>query len=75
MEEQFVETTVYSLAASAPTQPDRRGGERYVRLLRVGAIVIEDRRELCLIRNVSAGGMMIRAYSNIGVGTCGLDRA
>lgn len=69
MEEQFVETTVYSLAASAPTQPDRRGGDRYVRLLRVGAIMIEDRRELCLIRNVSAGGMMIRAYSNIGVDT------
>ena len=69
MEDQSVETTVYSLAASAPTQPDRRGGDRYVRLLRVGAIMVEDRRELCLIRNISAGGMMIRAYSNIDVGT------
>ena len=68
MEEQPVETTIYSLAASAPTQPDRRGGDRYVRLLRVGAIMIDDRRELCLIRNISAGGMMIRAYSKIPVG-------
>lgn len=69
MEEQPFETTIYSLAASAPTQPDRRGGDRYVRLLRVGAIMIEDRRELCLLRNISAGGMMIRAYSEIAIGT------
>ena len=69
MEEEAVETTVYSLAAAAPTQPDRRGGERYLSLLRVGAIMVDGRRELCLIRNISAGGMMIRAYSNIAIGT------
>jgi hypothetical protein len=69
VEEQAVETTIYSLATSAPTQPERRGGDRYLSLLRVGAIVVEGRRELCLIRNISAGGMMIRAYSNIAVGT------
>ena len=68
MREQTVETT-YSLASSAPKQPDRRGSERYLTLLRVGAIMIEDRRELCLIRNISAGGMMVRAYSSIPVGT------
>jgi PilZ domain len=69
LEQQPVETTVYSLATVAPTQPDRRGGDRYLSLLRVGAIVVDDRRELCLIRNISAGGMMIRAYSEIPVGT------
>lgn len=69
MEERAVESTVYSLSAVAPTQPDRRGGERYLSLLRVGAIMVEGRRELCLIRNISAGGMMIRAYSPIPVGT------
>jgi hypothetical protein len=69
MEKQPVETTVYSLAASAPAQPDRRGSERFLSLLRVGAIVVNRRRELCLIRNISAGGMMIRAYSPISVGT------
>lgn len=68
MTEEPVETTTYSLAASAPTQPDRRENERYLSLLRVGAIVVEGRRELCLIRNISAGGMMIRAYSPIAVG-------
>ena len=69
MEEQAVETTVYSLTPVPPAQPDRRGGERYLSLLRVGAIMVEDRRELCLIRNISDGGMMIRAYSEIPVGT------
>lgn len=69
MLEQEAESTTYSLAASAPVQPDRREGERYLRLLRVGAIVVGGQRELCLIRNVSAGGMMIRAYSPISIGT------
>ena len=68
MEEESVETTVYSLAAAAPPQPERRGTERYLSLLRVGAIVVDGRRELCLIRNISAGGMMIRAYSPVPVG-------
>jgi hypothetical protein len=38
-------------------------------LLRVGALVIGERRELCLIRNISVGGMLIRAYSKIEAGT------
>lgn len=69
MQEQPVETTLYSLAASTPGRPDRRESERFLSLLRVGAMVVEGRRELCLIRNISAGGMMIRAYSPIKVGT------
>jgi hypothetical protein len=69
VEDQALETTVYSLAATAPVQRDRRGDERYLSLLRVGAIMVDGRRELCLIRNISAGGMMIRAYSDIPVGT------
>jgi hypothetical protein len=67
--EQAVETTTYSLAASTPARPERRGSERFLSLLRVGAIMIEGRRELCLIRNISTGGIMIRAYSKIRVGT------
>jgi hypothetical protein len=69
VEQQAVETTTYSLATSPPTQPDRRGGDRFLSLLRVGAIMVGERRELCLIRNISAGGMMVRAYSGIPVGT------
>lgn len=68
MAKKLVETTLYSLSEDAPACPDRRTGERYVSLLRVGALTVDGRRELCLIRNVSAGGMMIRPYSPIRVG-------
>lgn len=64
-----VERTVYSLSQDAPGRPDRRNGDRYLSLLRVGALLIEGRRELCLVRNVSAGGMLIRPYSPIAVDT------
>ena len=64
-----VEETLYSLSQDAPARPDRRSGERYLSLLRVGALLIDGRRELCLVRNVSAGGMMIRPYSTISAGT------
>jgi hypothetical protein len=38
-------------------------------LLRVGSLLMEGRRELCLIKNISAGGMLIRPYSHIAEGT------
>jgi len=63
------ETTLYSLPSAPPRQPDRRTNERFLSLLRVGALIIDGRRELCLIRNISAGGMMIRPYSAIVAGT------
>lgn len=69
---QPVETTLYSLS-DAPPEPagdgERREGERHMTLYRVGSILVEDRRELCLIKNISAGGMMIRLYCSIGEGT------
>ena len=69
MDDQSVETTQYSILAKAPGKPERRSGDRHVSLLRVGALQISGRRELCLIRNISAGGMMIRPYSAIEPGT------
>ena len=64
-----VETTLYSLSSMPPRIPERRSEERFLSLLRVGALRLGDRRELCLIRNISAGGMMIRPYSPIAEGT------
>jgi len=64
-----VETTLYSLADGPPRPDDRRDGDRHLTLYRVGSITIADRRELCLIKNISAGGMMIRAYCPIPEGT------
>ncbi len=69
LDEQPLETTVYSLAPLPPGLPERRHDERHMSLLRVGSLVVDDRRELCLIRNVSVGGMLIRAYSTIVPGT------
>jgi hypothetical protein len=69
LNEQSVETTVYSLDDAPPEQPQRRSSERQLSLFRVGAIAIDDRRELCLIKNISAGGMLIRVYSSIDAGS------
>ena len=72
MESQPVETTLYSLSDVPPApanEPDRRDGERHMTLYRVGSILVEGRRELCLIKNISAGGMMIRLYCPITEGT------
>ena len=65
MEDRPVETTLYSLSATPPSPANRREGERILTLYRVGSIIIAGRRELCLIKNISAGGMMIRAYCDV----------
>lgn len=70
MDIQPVETTLYSLSDAPPSvNCDRRDGQRHMTLYRVGSIQIDDRRELCLIKNISAGGMMIRLYCTAVVGT------
>lgn len=69
MESQSVETTLYSLSENAPVPAERRDDERHLTLFRVGSVAIGDRRELCLIKNISAGGMMIRAYCALEPGT------
>jgi hypothetical protein len=65
--EQVVETG-YSFSTQAPGPPERRSGERHVKILRVGVLVVDGRRELCLIRNISAGGLMAHIYSPVRVG-------
>lgn len=69
LDEQPVETTLYSLASIPPSAPERRGGERNMSLLRVGSLHVDGRQELCLIRSISVGGMVIRAYSKIDRGS------
>ena len=44
-------------------------GDRVMTLYRVGSLAIGERRELCLIKNICAGGMMVRAYCAIAEGT------
>lgn len=67
--QQPIETTLYSLSDRLPDPSDRRGDDRFLTLFRVGALLIDGRRELCLLKNISAGGMLIRAYCTIAQGT------
>jgi hypothetical protein len=63
-----VETTLYSLSNKAPAPPNRREDQRHLTLFRVGTMVVEGVRELCLIKNISAGGLMLRAYRQLDIG-------
>ena len=68
MEDLSLETTSISLGDDAPSPSDRREGKRHLTLLRVGAMTVDGRRELCLIKNISAGGMQIRPYCALSEG-------
>ncbi len=67
LQERVVETS-FSFSSQVPQPPERRQAERHIKILRVGTLVIDGRRELCLIRNVSAGGLMAHVYSNVAPG-------
>ncbi|HEY0412017.1 MAG TPA: PilZ domain-containing protein [Allosphingosinicella sp.] len=57
--------TVFSFSDKAPPPPEeRRRDPRHLTILRVGALISERGRELCLIRNISAGGIMAHVYSH-----------
>ena len=64
-----VEETSISLSPRTPPPPERREGQRHLTILRVGALIIDGERELCLVRNISAGGVMVHVYRELAVGT------
>ncbi|RJF90414.1 PilZ domain-containing protein [Sphingomonas cavernae] len=47
---------------------DRRGAQRFMTILRVGKLVTGGAQELCLIRNISAGGLMAHVYAQHEIG-------
>ena len=63
-----IEDTSFSFSQQAPLPPDRRGDRRHMKILRVGTLIIGERTELCLIRNISAGGLMAEAGQPVTVG-------
>ena len=63
-EDRTVETG-FSFSNAVPLPPERRGDERLIKILRVGTLIVDGRRELCLIRNISAGGVMAHVYSKL----------
>jgi hypothetical protein len=68
VEELQIETTVYSMSVEPPAEPDRRADERRLTLFRVASIVVGNHRELCLVKNISAGGAVIRPYRALETG-------
>ena len=56
------DTEAFSLSVETPSPPDRRGARRHLTILRVGKLVSGESQELCLIRNISAGGIMAHVY-------------
>jgi len=42
---------------------DRRRDIRHLTIFRVGTVLVGERRELCLVRNISAGGLMAIVYT------------
>ncbi|MEA3065055.1 MAG: hypothetical protein QOJ27_1501 [Sphingomonadales bacterium] len=58
------EETIFSFSRRAPRPPERRRETRHLTILRVGALIGPNGRELCLIRNISAGGLMAHVYSH-----------
>jgi len=55
-------------AEDAGMAPDRREAERHRSVLRVARLLTAEREELCLVRNISAGGLMASIYSDRKVG-------
>src|SRR3954462_12731051 len=66
--EDCVVETGFSFSQAVPPPPERRQNERPLKILRVGTLIIDGRRELCLIRNISAGGLMAHVYSKLSPG-------
>jgi hypothetical protein len=64
LEDRVVETG-FSFSNDVPQPPERRNNERHIKILRVGTVVVDGRRELCLIRNISAGGVLAHVYSQL----------
>jgi hypothetical protein len=58
------EETTFSFSAETPQPRERRREPRHITILRVGALIGPAGRELCLIRNISAGGLMAHVYSH-----------
>jgi hypothetical protein len=64
--EQFgsaITPTVVSLMDRTPKPAERRSDRRHMTVLRVGKLMAGGGEELCMIRNISAGGLMAHIYA------------
>jgi hypothetical protein len=68
MPDTALDDPVYSFSTVVPS-PERRRSERYTTTMRVGVMLTDAGSELCVVRNISCGGLRARVYSDIKVGT------
>lgn len=64
-DEHFAEQTTFSVHEEIPAPDTRRSEPRLMTLLRVGSIIVDGVRELCLVRNISSMGLMLHVYSHL----------
>ena len=62
------ELTTISFSNSPPLPPERRQNLRHVTVLRVAKLQTPRSEELCLVRNISTGGLMAHIYSELNIG-------
>jgi hypothetical protein len=62
------ELTTDPLSGAPPGPGDRRNQQRHVTVLRVAKLTTPHSEEFCLVRNISAGGMMAHIYSKLEIG-------
>jgi len=60
--------TTFSIHEELHDSTQRRQEPRLLTLLRVGTLVVDGRRDLCLIRNVSSQGLMLHVYPTLHIG-------
>ncbi|HEX8641854.1 MAG TPA: PilZ domain-containing protein [Allosphingosinicella sp.] len=64
-----IDQTSFSMSGEVPSPRDeRRRDARQLTILRVGMMIVGGERELCLIRNISAGGLMAHVYRHLATG-------
>jgi hypothetical protein len=61
--------TAVSFGEVIPAPPERRTEQRHTSLLRVGKLVTETEQLLCMIRNISSAGAMLKIYQSLEVGS------
>ena len=62
------ELTAISFNPVVPNPPERRTEPRQTTLLRVGKLVVAGEERLCMIRNISSAGAMLKLYQPLPAG-------
>jgi len=62
------QAALYSVDDDNDCPVNRRSGERHITLFRVGSLVVGGHRHLCVVKNVSEAGALIRRYCQLAEG-------